>query len=212
LGKADNEGMDAEQAQKYRDFAKGAWENAVNHKEGEVIPDEEFLLSVDKDGYRHTVTTQRIRHIYKQHGNEKAEKARGQIAITESDIELIPDIIENFTYSIRNFTYNGKKAVIYAKQGNKNTYIYIERISNKWHRKTTVTFFNLGYTRDAESVLRMLKNSNGDVSKAEIIGVGGGGNPTSTAQTESRRTVANSVFPPDTSLSPDSAEKSMGRK
>jgi hypothetical protein len=31
--------MDAVQAQKYREFVKGAWENAVNHREGEAIPD-----------------------------------------------------------------------------------------------------------------------------------------------------------------------------
>jgi hypothetical protein len=208
LEKVDNEGMDAERAQKYQDFAKGAWENAVNHKEGDVIPDEEFLLSVDKDGYRHTVTTQRIRHIYKHHGNEKTENSRGQTAITENDIELIPDIIENFTYSVKNFTYDGKKSVLYAKQGDENTYIYVENISNKWHRKNTATFYNIWYKRDAENLIGLMKNTGIDVSEAEIIGVGGGGNPTNISQTESRETAANSVNPPDTSLSPDSAEKS----
>jgi hypothetical protein len=185
----------AEQTQKYRDFAKGAWKNAINHKEGEVIPDEEFLLSVDKDGYRHTTTSQRIRHIYKRHGNETC---RDQVAITESDIELIPDIIKDFTYSIRNFTYDGKKSVLYAKQGDENTYIYIENISAKRHRKNTATFFNIGYKKEAESLLKVLKNSNSDVSEAEIIGVGGGGNPTNTLQTEPQGTAANSVTPPDT--------------
>lgn len=202
--------MDAEQAQKYREFVKGAWENAANHREGEAIPDAEFLLSVDGDGYRHTITSQRIRHIYKQHGNEKAEKARGQVAVTESDIELIPDIIENFTYAVRNFTYAGENAVFYAKQGDENTYIYVENVSAKRHRKNTATFFKFGYKKDDESLLRMLRNSNSDVSQAEIIGGGGGGNPTNTAQTESRRTAANSVDPSDTPLSDISEKKSSG--
>jgi hypothetical protein len=42
-------------------------------------------------------------------------------------------------------------------------------------------------------------------SEAEIIGVGGGGNPTNTLQTEPQGTAANSVDPSDTSLSPNSA-------
>jgi hypothetical protein len=94
--------MDATQTQNYRDFITGAWEKAVNHKEGEVIPDEEFQLSVDHDGYKHITTTQRIRHIYKQHGNEKIEKPRGQIAITQRDIENIPNIIGDYSYLIKN--------------------------------------------------------------------------------------------------------------
>jgi hypothetical protein len=208
---ADNGEMDAEQTKKYKTFVRSAWEKAVNHNEGERIADEEFLLSVDKDGYRHTTTSQRIRHIYKQHGNEKAEKARGQIVITESDIELIPDIIENFTYSVRNFTYAGENAVFYAKQGDENTYIYVENISAKRHRKNTATFFKFGYKKDDESLFRILENSNSDVSKAEIIGGGGGGNPTNTLQTKPQGTVADSVDPSDTSLSPDSGEKSSGR-
>jgi hypothetical protein len=48
---------------------------------GETIPDEEFLLSVDHDGSR--PTTQRIRPIYKQQGNEKTEQSRRQIANKE---------------------------------------------------------------------------------------------------------------------------------
>jgi hypothetical protein len=205
--------MDAAQTQKYREFAKGAWENAVNHKEGEAISDGEFLLSVDGDGYRHTTTAQRIRHIYKQHGNEKTEKARGQIAVTESDIELIPDIMSDYSYIVKNIAYKEKNSAIYAKQDGQSTYIYIEEIGKKRRRASTATFFKLNTRKNADSLLEMLAdNSNYNLSTVEVIsGVQSGSNPTGTAQTESRRTAANPVNrTPDTPLSGTSEKKSSG--
>jgi hypothetical protein len=200
---------DAEQTQKYRDFVKEAWDKAVNHKEGDAIPNEEFLLSVDKDGYRHITTTQRIRHIYKQHGNEKLEQFRRQIAIKESEIEIIPDIINNYSFAIRNFTFEGNKSILYAKEGAKNTYIYVEHISDKYKRNTTATFYNENGRTSSEAVLRILKNKNNcDVSNAEIITGRGGGNPTNTAGPKPGGTAAKSVSLPDISLSPESANKS----
>jgi hypothetical protein len=120
--KADNVGMNADQIQKYKAFVNDAWDKAVNHKEVEFIPKDEFVLFVDKSGYRHAVTTQRIRHIYRQHGNERAEKSRRQVSITQRDIENIPDIIDNYSFAIKNFTFEGNKAILYAKEGAKNTY------------------------------------------------------------------------------------------
>ena len=206
--------MDDGQAQKYNNFVKTAWEKAVNHKDGETIPTDEFLLLVDKDGYRHITTTQRIRHIYKQHGNEKIEKSRGQIAIKESDIEMIPDIIGNYTFVIKNIVYENKDSAIYAKQDGGGTYIYIEQISERRRTGTVSTFFKLNTPKDADSLLKML-NSNGNynIENREIITVvQGGGNPTNTASPMSGRTAANSVnSTADNPLSDISAKKSSSR-
>jgi hypothetical protein len=202
--------MDAEQIQKYKAFVNDAWDKAVNHKEGEFIPKDEFVLFVDKSGYRHAITTQRIRHIYRQHGNERAEKSRGQIAITQKDLELIPDIIDNYSFAIKNFTFEGNKAIFYAKHGHENTFVFIETISNRREKNSAATFYNLSKIKSANDLLEILEsNPHADVSEVEIVGPGGGGNPTSKTQTESRMTVASPVSPANlSSISPDSAGKS----
>jgi phage-Barnase-EndoU-ColicinE5/D-RelE like nuclease3 len=36
-----------------------------------------------------------VNHAIKKHGNPKTEESRGQVAITEQDFELIPQIVAN---------------------------------------------------------------------------------------------------------------------
>jgi hypothetical protein len=206
---ADNKGMEKQQRE-LQSFIEAAWARSSTHKEGESIPNEEFLLFTDKNGIRHVETAQKIRHVYKHHGNERAEKARGQIAITQDDFRLVPDIINNYTFAIKNFAHYGKKAILYAKQGEHNTYVYIENISNKWRKNTIATFYNLHRKQDAKALLKtIIANAHSKADNAEIIiGVGGGGNPTDTTQNEPRRTAANSVIPPDTPLSDNPANLS----
>jgi hypothetical protein len=202
--------MDETKRQAYNEFVKSAWEAAVNHKSGEAIVQKEFLTLTDKDGFRHLTSTQKVRHLYTHHGNEGKERNRGQIAITEQDITSIPDIVKDHAFLFKNIKYEGKKAILYAKLGLDNTYIYIEQVSTKKHRNSTATFYNMLHRRDAEGVMTILKNNKlYDLANAEIItGSGGGGHPSDTTQTESRRTVANPVNPADTSLSSSPAEKS----
>jgi hypothetical protein len=45
------------------------------------------------DDFRHTADMYVVHHIIKKHGDEKAEKARGQEPITEDDIAAIPDVV-----------------------------------------------------------------------------------------------------------------------
>ncbi|MDR1470336.1 MAG: hypothetical protein LBT00_13720 [Spirochaetaceae bacterium] len=203
--------MDKEQAQKYRDFVKDAWEKAVNHKEGETIPSEEFLLFVDKEGMKHIEKSQSFRHIFKQHGNKKTEESRGQIAIKQSDIEIIPDIINDYTFVIKNIQYKGGDSTLYAKHGEGNTHIYIERTNYKNRTHISVSLFNLKNKKDKNTILKILaSNHNYDISNAKILGRGGSNFPDTTSPMSSG-TAANPVNPSDTSLSPIPDKKSSPR-
>ncbi|WP_204821227.1 anti-CBASS protein Acb1 family protein [Neisseria lactamica] len=50
----------------------------------------------DVSGWKHSIGEACIRHILKQHGNEKVENKRGQRAVTQQDIERLPEILSNF--------------------------------------------------------------------------------------------------------------------
>ena len=68
---------------------------------------------IDLTGYTRVIDKSGINHTIKNHGNEKKEQSRGQIAITNEDFELIPEIIksENVIYSGKNDL--GKDCLLY---------------------------------------------------------------------------------------------------
>jgi hypothetical protein len=78
-----------------------------------------------------------------------------------------------------------------------NTYIYVERISNKRHRYSAVTFYNIDKTADANFVIkRMANNAFYDLKNTVIINeTGGGGKPTGTLGTTPYGAAANSANP-----------------
>lgn len=55
---------------------------------------------IDISGYTHTVDAFAIRHVLKEHGDAASEKSRGQIAVTDSDVLAIPEIIGNATHVV----------------------------------------------------------------------------------------------------------------
>ena len=75
--------------------------------------------------------TNAIRHILKNHGNQEAEtkKYANQIAVTDNDFELIPDILNTPDNVTRGKDGNrGKKALIFTKKF-LNTYFLVMSIS-----------------------------------------------------------------------------------
>ena len=98
---------------------------------GLITPKEAIILKAKTgfslEGYERVIDIFSIKHTLKNHGNEKAEKLRGQIAVTESDFEKIPDIIKSENVIFTGKNKQGKTCLLYeAKLG--NTYYYIEEI------------------------------------------------------------------------------------
>lgn len=84
---------------------------------------------LDVEGYRHAVTNTSIRHILKQHGNQAAEDAAGQIAITAKDILLIPKIISRPDSIERGTdTTRGDKTIVYVKKFKDGTTRYVAEV------------------------------------------------------------------------------------
>ncbi len=93
----------------YSDFA------TVSDTTARIVKDEAGL---DISGWKHSIREADIRHILKHHGNDNAERKRGQRAVTREDIERLPEILGNFddmqysgTNEVGNETFLVKKQI-----------------------------------------------------------------------------------------------------
>ena len=98
---------------------------------GIVTTEESVLLKAktgfNLQGYERIIDKSAINHVLKIHGNEKKEKLRGQIAVTEIDFEKIPEILQSKNVIFTGKNKQGQNCLLYqAKIG--NTYFYVEEI------------------------------------------------------------------------------------
>lgn len=100
----------------------------VSSEEAKTVKEKTGL---DIDGYRHIIDNFGINHTLTKHGDEKSESNRGQIAVTQSDFERIPEIIKN-PDSIENAGKNklGRDVIRYSKTYPDGTTFYIEEVRN----------------------------------------------------------------------------------
>ena len=86
----------------------------------------------DISGYSHDLDVSGARHAFKEHGDNKTEEPRGQIAITDDDFEKIPDVV----YKYDNVSFGETDAkntplITYSKKFDDGTIIYIEEIRTR---------------------------------------------------------------------------------
>lgn len=120
----------------------------------------------DIAGYNHDIDVSGTRHAIKEHGQAKTENPRGQIAITDSDFEKIPDVI--YSYDDVSFTGKnkiGRDTITYQKAFNDGTIIYIEEIRNKRNTLTINTMYKYKNTDNP----RTFVDNNNPLSNASIF-------------------------------------------
>ncbi len=82
---------------------------------------------VNTTGFRHILETDRVRHIFKNHGNPTSEASRGNIAITEKDFELLPMIVKDYdTITHERPSRSGNESVMYTKVIGGTVYCVVE--------------------------------------------------------------------------------------
>ena len=86
---------------------------------------------VDISGYGVMMNGDDVRHILKGHGDSTAEAARGQVAVTESAIAQIPEVIAHpdNVYLSAESDGKGRQAIVFEKQIG-DTYITIQGVAN----------------------------------------------------------------------------------
>lgn len=117
---------------------------------------------LDLTGYTHTIDGSAVRHVLKRHSDPATETARGQVAITESDLENIPDVI-SFPDSIAFGAKNDTRDVIaYAKRLPDGTVLYLEEVRTGRKNLALVTMRKYPAAKDFSFNEALLSYAQGD--------------------------------------------------
>jgi hypothetical protein len=167
---------------------------------------------LDIAGFEHEITDEFVAHTIKNHGNEKTEAERGQIALKESDFGNIPEIVKKPDLAIVGAKRKNKDMVVYAKKMQDGTTLYFEEVLDGRKNKTlrSKTMFKRKDGLDREKLINVVTNKEKtDISKAKIV-LGSGSQPGVERKPERAHhpAVATSAFPQDNFNIPQSAEKS----
>jgi len=113
---------------------------------------------LDIAGYRHVIDGSALRHTMKNHGNAKVEQARGQVAITDADLESIPDILaapDKTSYGLKNSI--GRDLIVHMKKMNDGTTLYLEEIRTKRGTLALQSMRKYPLTTSAASIEKTLR-------------------------------------------------------
>lgn len=117
--------LEKESSQKNIDDVPSVSYREVGEKEADRL---NSAIGLDLTGFVHQLTAGGIRHIFKSHGDEQTEKARGQLPITKEDILLIPLITGDFDkVALAKEKSEGRSVLIYSKKIG-NMYFYYETV------------------------------------------------------------------------------------
>jgi hypothetical protein len=136
-------------------------------------------IGLDFSGLTHEVTNYFENHALKEHGNEAAENARGQLPITPADTERIPDIVKNPDITIIGINRHGIPLIAYSKKYEDGTILYLEEVLNSKRNRglrSKTIYKKIGIVNN-ETFLKIIgNNAKTDVSHIKMV-VGAGGNP-----------------------------------
>jgi hypothetical protein len=136
-------------------------------------------IGLDFAGLTHEVTDSFISHAFKEHGDEKTGRARGQVAVTLADIGRISDIVKTPDCAIIGIKRDSENLIAYTKKYENGTTIYYEEVligkKNKALRSKTM-FIKMGDVSN-EALLNIVRNrAHVDISGVKMV-VGAGGHP-----------------------------------
>ncbi|MBK7814506.1 MAG: hypothetical protein IPJ52_09465 [Rhodocyclaceae bacterium] len=126
------------------------------------------LAGLDFSGYQHAIDQSAIQHVAKRHGNQKIETSRGQISVTESDYDAIPDALYSPDYMVfGGKNLHGIDVIGYMKIMPNHQLLYLDEVRGKRHQLALDSMRKYPATRNAISVAETLeptsKNDGGDV-------------------------------------------------
>ena len=77
--------------------------------------------------WKHTLDNSAVCHTIRIHGSDK-EALRGQLPVTEADLLLIPDIVQNYDIIIIEKNRRGQDVIIYSKEMADGVTYYVEEV------------------------------------------------------------------------------------
>jgi valyl-tRNA synthetase len=118
----------------------------------------ELISAEITDEYVHSIDRSSLNDIIKNHGNEKFEEKRGQIAIKEIDIEKILQILKNPDEIIATPKNNlGNETITYIQKDTDGTYIYIEEVRTGKKELMLNTMYKMKGKTDIDASLKRVR-------------------------------------------------------
>ena len=128
-------------------------------------------VGIDISGYMHQITTDFMKHTLNNHGDEKSEEQRGNIAITEDDFTNIQSVFEKPDLVVFGLRRKNEDMIIYTKKLEDGTTVYMEEIlsSKKNQALRSKTMYKSKNEISIEKLEKILReNKQNDCSKMII--------------------------------------------
>lgn len=109
-------------------------------------------------GFNHAIDGSAIRRTFTNHGNDKTERSRGQLAVTDADIEAIPDLIDapdKVVYGLKNKA--GRDMVVYLKAMPDGSTLSLEEVRTGKKTLTAQSMRRFPQTTSADSIVESLR-------------------------------------------------------
>ena len=153
-----------------RPVAEDAGEDRNAEIKGEVkswIVDLARETGLDIAGYRHKTTKDFENHVIKKHGNKKIESSRGQVAVTQDDLDRIGNVMDSPDIAVAGIRKNGQDRIVLVKNDEHGSVLVEEVLSGRRNKTLNAkTFWILDKTIDEDRIKRILANTKGyDTSK-----------------------------------------------
>ena len=138
-------------------------------------------------GYSYSIDRSAVKHIKNQHGNAQTEANRGQVAITEKDIQKIGDILRDYDdVAYEDIPGTNNRRFAFAKQFDDGLIVYLADSSKKRRDLRTVSMWKYPQSANAQDVLQHAVSLSNLTPEAE------GGishNPNSTPNTDTNQDI-----------------------
>lgn len=138
-------------------------------------------------GYSYSIDRSAVKHIKNQHGNAQTEANRGQVAITEKDIQKIGDILRDYDdVAYEDIPGTNNRRFAFAKQFDDGLIVYLADSNKKRRDLRTVSMWKYPQSANAQDVLQHAVSLSNLTPEAE------GGishNPNSTPNTDTNQDI-----------------------
>jgi len=125
----------------------------------------------DLEGFNHVIDGSAMRHIINRHGDETVEASRGQLPITDSDFEKIPQVVNSYDATVFGTKTRGKRDQIgFIKRMEDGTILHIEEARTGKKELATVSMRKYPAAKDFDTIAGTLpSNARGDGGDKPII-------------------------------------------
>jgi|GEM_PF-1224841 len=147
-------------------------QKAVLGKVADWLVQEAAKHGLNLQGYVHTLDGSAVRHVLNRHGNPEVEKSRGQIALSDADIQSIPQVVQQPDAVVLGTQTKGHKEQIgFIKRLPDGTVLYLEEVRSGKQELAAVSMRKYPATRDFSAIVNSTLPSNARSDSGDGVSV-----------------------------------------